>query len=386
MRIRTIASLGLSGILAGVMTVSGALPATASPAASAGWQLIRLPVQVPPYALSVHTPTDVWTLSQPFLGGNGSLLDPVAADWNGGSWTSSALPQSLPGEGGTTYAKISGSASDAWIAGSVMPGPYHRRQPLVMHYNSATWSPILFPDDGVSDLLTDVASLGPADTWVAGTSQAGPGRPILMHWNGTTWASLTPPAPPGTQATGIQHVSAASPTDVWLLGTDTGGTTDGTFAAHWDGTAWSAIPVPRPASTNQSWSLTDLLALGPADVWAVGGVYDNQQVVTVAEVTLHWNGVSWQEVATPPLPNSAYSPNLSHIGGVPGNLWTVGAYWDTSANTSRVTVLRGDGTKWSADTEPTVANASGPVGVTPTGTVFLSGSDGQSGYLLQSTS
>ncbi|HEX4654024.1 MAG TPA: hypothetical protein VH227_07225 [Candidatus Udaeobacter sp.] len=55
-----------------------------------------------------------------------------------------------------------------------------------------------------------------------------------------------------------------------------------TLVLHWDGTNWSTVPSPNPATYS---GLYAVAARAPADVWAVGYYYSGNSQRTLIE---HW--------------------------------------------------------------------------------------------------
>ncbi|HYU67571.1 MAG TPA: hypothetical protein VEK09_12510 [Jatrophihabitantaceae bacterium] len=223
-----------------------------------------------------------------------------------------------------SYADVSGTANDAWAAGAITPGPYHRKQPLLMHWNGLAWSRVAFADDGKSDKFNGVAALGPADVWAIGSRQVSGNNALAEYWNGTSWTATTVPVPQGMASTGLNHISATSSTDVWALGTDyatDGGTAVGNYVAHWNGLSWKAIAVPSSANPDLYTWLRDMAAVAPNDLWLAGGTYSNSQADFLGNLTLPWDGAAWHTASAP---STGMSPTLLHIGGTSTNLWAVG--------------------------------------------------------------
>src|SRR5579871_2540105 len=108
-----------------------------------------------------------------------------------------------------------------------------------------------------------------------------------------TWKiALTPQAGPNNV---LQGVSGSSTSDVWAVGkyyTQSGGPF--TLTEHWNGSSWSIVPSPNPASGgNQLYGVADV---SPTDAWAVG--QDSTSGV-MASLILHWNGSDWSQVKAP---------------------------------------------------------------------------------------
>lgn len=202
--------------------------------------------------------------------------------------------------------------------------------------------------------LYAVASVSYYDAWAVGDGS-------ILRWNGTSWSPTAFPTPTGIH---LRAVSSRQANDIWAGGYSSDGSSSEPVAYHWDGTAWTSIPIPieaERASSNkadglvntiygiapttaggavavgatsdlptiyncnslgnctlatQSISTTGSLlavdALGANNVWAVG-------VIDISSLILHYDGTSWQQ---------SPSPNIGNLRGVaivaPNDIWAVG--------------------------------------------------------------
>jgi hypothetical protein len=87
------------------------------------------------------------------------------------------------------------------------------------------------------------------NVWAAGVS-------VALHLSGTTW-SLTSGAVDTTLG-----LWGSAPDDLWAVGLDSAGS--GNAVTHWDGSAWTAVPVPAGGG------LQGVRGTAAGDVWAVG--------------------------------------------------------------------------------------------------------------------
>ncbi|MDQ6837030.1 MAG: hypothetical protein M3137_01470 [Actinomycetota bacterium] len=87
-------------------------------------------------------------------------------------------------------------------------------------------------------------------------------------------------------------VNAVSSTDVWAIGTSG----NVPFTEHWNGKAWSVVPLKDPTAINNNVLFTGVKAISPTNVYAVGAYQGYQDPVQFIE---HWNGRSWSVVANP---------------------------------------------------------------------------------------
>lgn len=82
------------------------------------------------------------------------------------------------------------------------------------------------------------------------------------------------------------------------------------------------MPVPISGSH----ILSGVTVLSPGNAWAVGSMTVASSLGDVStDLTLHWNGISWQRVPSPALPYAKYGDFLSGITAVSTKrIWAVG--------------------------------------------------------------
>jgi hypothetical protein len=166
--------------------------------------------------------------------------------------------------------------------------------------------------------------------------------PYALRWDGTGWIEVAVPAPTFSQGTALLAVSGSSSNDVWAVGTKTlPNHLTRTFAVHWDGSTWTAVPTPN-AGSPKTGVLSGVVALAPDDAWAVGGT--SGQGGPERTLILHWGGSAWSVV---PSPNKGPWPNgLGDVDAVSASdVWAVGS-WFTKAFLDRSLTIHWDGTTW----------------------------------------
>jgi hypothetical protein len=92
---------------------------------------------------------------------------------------------------------------------------------------------------------------------------------------------------------GLEYVSADSPKDAWAVG---GGNGPTPIVAHWNGSKWSATPIPKVRYAD----LKGVAAVSPTDAWLVG-FDDDPTTISNYEMALvlHWNGKGWKRIEIP---------------------------------------------------------------------------------------
>ena len=118
----------------------------------------------------------------------------------------------------------------------------------------ATVNPQGMAPNPTNSTLTSVSATGPGEAWAVGTfmDQKALDHPLAEHRSGSTWTRVPVPQPAGQQAL-LNAVDDLSPGNAWAVGTSFSGgvaaTPDGpTLIEHWNGTSWSIVPSPNPAT------------------------------------------------------------------------------------------------------------------------------------------
>ncbi len=229
--------------------------------------------------------------------------------------------------------------------------------PLVEHWDGSSWARVAIAGGGQ---LSAVTAASPSNVWAFGsyTSRS----PIAEHWDGSAWRRVALPVPAGAENVGLQSAAATSANDVWVVGYWEGGTTGPplrSLVEHWDGTAWQIVPS---AVTSGYARLTGVTALSPTDVWAVGayGVVTGKRI-SLRTLTLHWDGTAWTRVHSPnPASASSRGAKLDHAlaavdAASADSVWAVGSYTFYAANgnhTTHTLVLHWDGKHWTQAPSP----------------------------------
>jgi hypothetical protein len=154
---------------------------------------------------------------------------------------------------------------------------------------------------------TDVWAVGLTDTMPTADDLA----PLAEHFNGSTWSVVATPNPAGRGF--FTAVSAASHNDVWAIGTFGGQP----FTEHWNGSKWSIVPIKDPTATNNNVVFTDVKAISPTNVYAVGAYQGYNDPIQFIE---HWNGRSWKVL---PNPFDAGIPSAIDASSA-SDIWIVG--------------------------------------------------------------
>jgi hypothetical protein len=197
---------------------------------------------------------------------------------------------------------------------------------------SGNWEKVFSPNvsgiTAVTNQLLSVAAVSANDVWAVGWSQDPDGPPyfkrtLIQHFDGNTWNIVPSPNPPNDYYSELHAVSGTSANDVWAVGVTHNGYFPGrTLIQHWDGAEWRIVPSPSP--DDQVNELRGVAALSANDVWAVGYSFGTQSESNIDTLILHWDGVTWSEVASPNVLGVANE--LSGITAISANdIWAVGS-------------------------------------------------------------
>jgi hypothetical protein len=266
-------------------------------------------------AVNASSAADAWAVGR--TQNNRSSLQGLALQWNGTAWSVSPSFAGALGAYALGVADI--SPADAYAVGNNSSIPRGH----LAHWNGTAWSSVtvpLPPNAPTNTTLNAISADGPNDVWAVGTflnSATGQFDNFTIHFNGTAWAVVPMPVSGSFDA-----IEANSPTDVWAVGDQgpAGSANPVTAIAHFNGTAWSAVPSPSPG---QRANLTGVTTSNAANnVWAVGS-FTPAGATSPQTLTLNWNGTAWSVVASP---NPASFDGLNAVATNPGAaiVWAVG--------------------------------------------------------------
>jgi len=311
-------------------------------------------------AVDARTSTDAWAVGN-FLGPNdddGQVM--LAEHWNGSAWSQVATPN-VVGSGEKLNAVSAAAANDVWAVGSINRTSFKHTDPIAAHWDGTSWTIVPTPPTtgGSRSILFGVANLGGGNAWAVGRSEAN--RALAEHWDGSAWTIIptpTPVPPVGSTFTGstLTAVSARAANDIWAVGyfTTLKGTNSSTFTLtmHWDGSVWTIVPSPNPAvptPTGVNQTVNGVVEISPNDVWAVGGTSDLTGFQPAKPIAMHWNGTAWSLTALSNLGNGGLT---SVTASSPASVWAVGSIGGSTS------VVHWNGTSWTPETTP--AGSDGP--------------------------
>jgi len=241
------------------------------------------------------------------------------------------------------------SKQDAWAIGYYTP--YGGRAPnaegeswpLILHWNGSVWTRVradVFSAGWVT--LSSVSADSPNNVWVVGAYRGA--YPRVFHWNGDAWHSVSLQGalgPGGLYGTSISAVQVLGPANVWMVGSSGGASP---LVLHFNGSAWTSVPVPRSGAEGVGGSLTSVSMTQSGVGWASGVVGSNTGVLD------YWDGKAWTSdsasvvVASGPLRSVSvfFSSTPPAAAG-----WAVGG-----GNSRGAAILELTGSGWTAVATP----------------------------------
>jgi hypothetical protein len=297
---------------------------------------------------------------------------------------------------------VSRTLEDVWGSGAsnmyAVGFDKTRSTGTILHYNGTSWS------QQTSFLEIELQSVWGAaanDVFAVGSHISSPAGAI-MHFNGTAWSEMTGPSlPPQTDVVIMwRSVWGSSGHDVYAVGARYGTMTTPTtgllqptaIVAHYDGSAWSLVPLP----SGNNREILDVWGTSGSNVYLVGDFQPGDG--NDEGIILHFNGTSWTETryGTGGLHlKAAWGTGANDIFAVGdngtilhfnGTTWTpmptpitkaVHEIWGSSASdviavAARGIILHYDGSHWSQMVSPTDRDLFGVWGSGP-GNVFATG-------------
>jgi len=200
-----------------------------------------------------------------------------------------------------------------------------------------------------NDNFTATTAIADNDIWGVGwTSPNGTYEPVAVHFNGTSWSAV--PIPTLSKGGLLDGVAAAASNDVWAVGSSPG--FSNSLIEHWNGTSWSV--VSSPTLPNGSY-LSAVTAVSSTNVWVVG-----TKANFTGDLVEHWNGTSCSVVSSP-----AFSGATDLLRGISADasndVWAVGD--DFGVGTA---ILHFNGTSWSRMATKVFAGLNGVTALSPT--------------------
>jgi hypothetical protein len=145
------------------------------------------------------------------------------------------------------------------------------------------------------NVLAGVSAASLTDAWAVGAyypSSSNVLATLAHHFDGTRWTAFPLPNL-GVQENVLYAVSMPTTGKAWAVGYYVSGKfVQQTLIEHFDGNVWSVVPSPSPGAEQNI--LFGVAAITDSDVWAVGAEQDANGLWHT--LTEHWDGSAWSLV------------------------------------------------------------------------------------------
>ena len=311
-------SKGFIGAVMAATLLAASGAATAQAGAVCGtFQVVAAPdISAPSVvvkAIAAADASNAWAVGEAGKGDPAAPGTAVAFHWDGSTWAVEPLPDlSYLGSGLTldavaivTSAAVKGPVSVPVTVGHYTSAGSGLVTPIALRFQGGFWEVMelnfgsgstIRPSAFLRDVVAFAAdaSLSGTKGWAVGeTNTDGVRGPFVARFDGNSWTEY--PADLRGQVTTLSAVSAASPSDVWAVGSFDVPTLVAPSATaariiHFNGRGWSVID--QPAAGRAGTVLNHVAVISAQDVWAAGQNGTNA-------LLLHFDGTSWSEVAPP---------------------------------------------------------------------------------------
>jgi hypothetical protein len=247
--------------------------------------------------------------------------------WNGRKWTATAASDAgeLDGVSHT-------STGHALAVGATINAGGDQSLTLAEQWDGSIWRTVASTDATLASdsHISGLAAASPRDVWAVGTydivSSSNPSgstvHGLIEQFDGTRW-SIVPNSDNGAIFAGVAAISTR---DVWAAGNYYPSDAGAGLIEHWDGSSWHVVPSPnRTGGDNQ---LNAISAVTPKDIWAAGSFTDFNGDHPSAPLLEHWNGKRWSLEA----PAAGLNGSFTSLAAVSAHdVWAAGigvSHWN----------------------------------------------------------
>ena len=259
-----------------------------------------------------------------FVGGAG-LAQTLVVQWDGSSWL--RIPSPTPGSGGGLNGVSCVSTSDCVAVGNSLSTSGSERT-LIEGWDGTSWSVVASPNpSGGGSSLSGVTCLSASRCFSVGAHAPSQqtSRTLVEQWNGTSWTIVPSPNPASSTMSKLAGIACTGVSECVAVGSSSGAEGSATLAEVWDGSSWRIAPSANPASG--SGALLGVSCLRATDCVAVGvGVIGGGENATLIE---QWRGAGWTLAAHPNPKPSKGSVLIGVVCAVPTGCVAVGYKFPT---------------------------------------------------------
>ena len=214
------------------------------------------------------------------------------------------------------------------------------------------------------NVLAGVSAASKSDAWAVGCyipGLSGVLNTLAHHFDGSRWTAYPLPNV-GLQENCLNAVSMPGTGRAWAAGYYVSGRfQQKTLIEHFDGAVWSVVPSPSPGALQNI--LYGIAAITDTDAWAVGAEQDAAGLWHT--LTEHWNGSAWSVVDAV---DAGSNGNQFYAVTAPSgnNVYAVGQQAG-SGFPNEALIEQWNGTSWNVVSSPADASASAlPLGASAT--------------------
>ncbi len=208
--------------------------------------------------------------------------------WNGSAWSIVPSPDPQPTEDNVLASVTCTSTTSCIAVGDV--GSFE--QTLVESWNGTTWSVVASPNVASDrNFLSGVSCTQPTSCVAVGQTQGANTQTLIESWNGAVWSIAPSPDTSPTVDQQLNQVSCTTPSFCMAVGYAELASSDATLIEAWNGSAWSIVPSPSMAASDEN-DLYGVSCTGPADCVAAGHWSDLGDI-TDQTLIESWNGAAW---------------------------------------------------------------------------------------------
>jgi hypothetical protein len=268
--------------------------------------------------------------------------------------TWSVVPSPSAGVGNASLAGVSCASATACMAvGSFFNSSSVSRN-LADSWDGTSWTGVPTPNPGPAgrwQFLEDVSCPAATACTAVGYSwtPGGPDIPLVESWDGTSWTVVHAPNPATSGGNTLMGVSCPSATACTAVGYSyISGGFYRTFIESWDGTSWTVVPSPNPVPGGDY--LDGVSCASATACMAVGYATKNSTAPGLSRALIEsWDGTSWTIVDSP---NRDAADFLYRVSCASAAACIAVGYSTNSSGTYRTLTESWDGTSWTIVPSP----------------------------------
>ena len=328
-------------LLGGTLAVAGTVPALAAPSTgTGGWRVVAtFAAAKDPRTLDsvvAFSARDAWAAGAEGVGT--SSFSAFVLNWAGRGWHQVSLPSSVRKALGGTATVTGSSASDVWLYD----------QTGWARWNGKSWAAGKIPLAAKNRPGGKLLAFSPTDAWFIG-QYATTGKSFAEHFNGRSWRAM--PAPPIT----FFVLSGVSDSAICAMNGQFGGSATTTVLACWNGHRWNHLKLPAALSQRHA-VIGSIVVRSLHDIWVGGGQLGGKG--GIPGLAAHWTGTGWHVTVLPAVTTLGTDVLNLLVPDQHGGLWAEG---DCDCGGPAWRLWHFTGGRWTGPTLPAIGGTAGLV-------------------------